>query len=140
MVSVSFQSITSTGVEQRALQHVKIDVEGTTVNFLNTHLSWENVNIRTTQINEIKNYVSGLSNVIVTGDTNIEAVSEIKAVGLNLVNDSKYHSYINTDNWATDYIDHILYTDDLELISDGMYAPNPQHSDHYMLYPEFAFN
>ncbi len=135
----NFQYLTSTGVEQRTLQHATIDVKGTTINFVNTHLSWENINVRTTQIGEIKNYIADLDNVIVTGDTNIEAISEIKAVGLGVVNDSKYHSYINTDNWATDYIDHILYSSDLTLVSDGMHAPTPAHSDHYMVYAGFKF-
>ncbi len=123
----------------RNIQHLELNVQGKTVNFYNTHFTWEEKYVRDSHFAELSDYIKGKKNVIVTGDFNIENISEFDAVTtLKKVNtpQTPFETWTLDDGWPTKCLDNIMYDDSsLKLVSSAM--DNVVLSDHRMLYAQF---
>ncbi|MGI5894692.1 MAG: endonuclease/exonuclease/phosphatase family protein [Candidatus Merdivicinus sp.] len=128
-------------LESRYLVVSKIFVDGKIVYLYNTHLSFENDEIRAAQIEAIAEEVSQHEGEyqIILGDFNLKDLAELEALeGFTSVSTAEdpietYHG----DDWDTKALDHILYSENLEL-ADSYAVPNDL-SDHDMLIAEFYF-
>ncbi len=122
-------------IEQRIVAHAVIDIKGTDVDFYNTHLSFENITVRTKQFETLANLIKGKSPCIVTGDFNIETASEFDAIPLNRIN-AKDKTFITYPEDKLP-LDNVFYTDDFKFISSDMNVTG--NSDHNLIYGEFEF-
>lgn len=112
----------SFGGEQRILAHAVIDVDGTKINFLNTHLDFRNTENRTSQMNQISSFITDKKNVFLTGDFNVRGASEFDNI--------KNLSYVMNSG-----IDNIYYSDKFKFQEYKVDEAN--HSDHKMIYADF---
>ena len=122
--------------EGRALGHAVIDVDGTQIDFFNTHLSYEDKALRTLQFLEVSEKTDLCENFILTGDFNTADFSEFGVLGANLLNDTfRFYPTFPGGNSA---IDNIVYTDCFKETSSGTVIQS--YSDHYLLWAEFEIN
>lgn len=122
--------------EARALGHAVIDVDGTQIDFFNTHLSFEDKSLRGLQFLEVSEKTDLCENFILTGDFNTADFSEFTILGANLINDQfRFYPTFPGGNSA---IDNIVYTDSFKEIASGTVTQS--YSDHYMLWAEFELN
>lgn len=128
----------SFGDEQRILGYAKIDVNGTTVNFFNTHLTFKSEQNRAAQMEIINENIKGKKNVFITGDFNVTAISEYSQINLSCVNteDDPHETWIaKYEQCPTNCIDNIFYSKQFKKIQSKV--EQREHSDHKMLYAEF---
>ena len=122
--------------EGRALGHAVIDIGGKTIDFFNTHLSYEDRALRTLQFFEVSEKTDLCENFILTGDFNTADFSEFGVLGANLLNDTfRFYPTFPGGNSA---IDNIVYTDSFKEIASGTVTQS--YSDHYLLWAEFEIN
>ena len=122
--------------EGRALGHAVIDIGGKTIDFFNTHLSYEDKALRTLQFFEVSEKTDLCENFILTGDFNTADFSEFGILGANLLNDTfRFYPTFPGGNSA---IDNIVYTDCFKEIASG--TVKQSYSDHYMVWAEFEIN
>lgn len=125
-------------VERRLLTYAKIDVNGTAINFFNTHLTILSDPIRAKEFQIVSDNVKDVENCILVGDFNVDTYEEFEIL--------KPLSYINTPE--TGYITHpegdrkidnICFSSEFSLVenSDGIYQD--YHSDHVLLYAELEY-
>ena len=141
---ITFEETTllaSGGREQRVLGHAVVQVEDAEVHFFNAHLSYENKDIRRGQLETIEEKVWEYDYCILTGDFNIESLSEFELVeSLTGVNNEENPLVTfpgwKEDPWPTGCIDNIMYSSYFELLDCGV-VNDRNHSDHYMLWAEF---
>ena len=126
----------SGGKEQRMLSCVEIDVDGTTINFLNTHLSYELAAIRQRQFEALAERVSGKEYCIVTGDFNISSFDDFAPVDFLTKACTEQGKPITFPSSKTT-IDNILFSEEFTLVKRDSVAND--HSDHYMLWAELEF-
>ena len=118
--------------EQRVLGRAAINVDGETVQFFVTHLSYESTETRTKQFKEINEILKGFDNYILTGDFNTEDFEEFRVIeGSVLVND--------TDRRVPTFPSKLLAIDNIVYDAKHMTFNLPQtvknsYSDHYLLY------
>ncbi len=116
----------SNGVEPRVLCHAVIAMGNETIDFFNTHTSYESKEIRVQQLKEIDVRFTDLESVILTGDFNTADVSEFDVFSaLQLVNRGEYGSFYGTG----DGIDNIFFSNDFRILRSSM--PAVPYSDHY---------
>ena len=123
--------------EQRVLGRAKIDVNGLTVNFFVTHLSYESLEIRTKQFKQVSEKINEYENFIVTGDFNTSDFEEYSVIENSaMVNNADYS--IPTFPSGNSSIDNIVYEDGAWSFS---YPKTilASYSDHYMLYAEAEY-
>lgn len=125
-------------VERRLLTYAKIDVEGTVINFFNTHLTIASDPIRADEFKIVSDNVKNKENCILVGDFNVDGYEEFEIL--------KPLSYINTPE--TGYITHpegdrkidnICYSSEFSLVEGGHGTFQNFHSDHVLLYAEFGY-
>ena len=122
--------------EGRALGHAVIDVNGFQFDFFNTHLSYEDKNLRQLQFFEVSEKTDLCKNFILTGDFNTSDFTEFTVIGANLLNNAaRWYPTFPGGNSA---IDNIVYTDCFKEIASG--TVKQSYSDHYMLWAEFELN
>ena len=126
----------SGGKEQRMLSCVEIDVDGTTVNFVNTHLSYELAAIRQRQFEALAERVSGKEYCIVTGDFNISSFDDYAPVDFLTKACTEQGKPITFPKSKTT-IDNVLFSEEFTLVKRDSVASD--HSDHYMLWAELEF-
>lgn len=119
--------------EKRALGHTVIDVNGTAIDFFNTHLSYEDTTTRSYQFFAISEKLDGCKNFILTGDFNTANFSEFSILGGNLINNLG-RSY-PTFPGSTSAIDNIVFSDSFKETASGTVTKS--YSDHYLLWAEF---
>ena len=122
--------------EARALGHAVIDVNGTQIDFFNTHLSYEDKTLRTEQFFEVSEKTDACKNFILTGDFNTADFTEFTVLGANLINNAARH--YTTFPGGSSAIDNIVYTDSFKEIASGTVTKS--YSDHYMLWAELEIN
>ena len=130
----------SGGEEQRVLGHAVIDVDGTLINFLVTHLSFEAKSLRDVQFAAIAEKVSGLDNFIITGDFNTSDFAEYAPIkNSDMVNSSKYSivTFPNPDPKSS--IDNIVFSKDNWKFERPKVRANG-NSDHCLLYATGTFD
>lgn len=122
--------------EARSLGHVVIDVNGRQIDFFNTHLSYEDRNLRTLQFFEVSEKTDLCKNYILTGDFNTADFSEFTVIGGNLINNAvrNYPTFHSSQK----SIDNIVYSDSFKETTSGYVSES--YSDHYMLWAEFEIN
>ena len=122
-------SLESGSEEQRVFGHAVIQAGDHTINFLNTHLSWQSM--QPTQIAQIADYVKNMGYFIMTGDFNTDHV-ELTPIGGKLVNNGT-DMFITNEDGAIDNIIVKGYT-----VGKGTMVEN-NYSDHSMLYADVKF-
>lgn len=119
--------------EQRMLGYAEIDVDGTKINFFNTHLSYEETSVRSDQFLTIAGKIKDKENCILTGDFNISSLSEYNILSA-LKTTCNYQNQLVTFPSSGTTIDNILFSKEIVLVSSGVLANG--NSDHNMLYAE----
>ena len=122
---------TPVGYEKRAYGHATIDVDGFELHFFNTHLSWEDVTIRTTQLSALSKAVKDRTNYVVSADFNTEDLGEFEVFeDSRLVNTGGYETYPSGHS----AIDNLIIPKSWSIADSGVYASG--RSDHNMLWAE----
>ena len=125
--------------EQRVLGHAVIDVNGVSVNFLVTHLSFESKELRDAQFAALGEVTAKLDNFIVTGDFNTSDFLEYKAINnANMVNSSSYNVNTFPSPNPGSSIDNIVFSKYHWKFGLPAVLPNGK-SDHCMLYAKGTF-
>lgn len=131
--------LTSGSYEQRVLGNVIIEYEGVQINFFNTHLTYNTLEMREKQMEEINAIMGDSEYCILTGDFNIESIEEFKNF-TNLTGasneDNPLESYPGwkTEPWPTGSLDNVLYSKEFTLKDCGV--SKKKLSDHYLLWAE----
>ena len=122
------------GQEVRALAHAVIDVNGTEVNFFNTHINSGADGTSQHAFDKIAEVITKFDNAILTGDFNSKYTAGFfKAFdGFKCVN---VGNHVTTPGGSS--IDNICYTKEFRAVCSGI-GTEP-HSDHYLLYGVFTF-
>lgn len=134
----SFEVITLTtdaDMEARSLGHAVIDVNGVSIDFFNTHLSFENTEIRIKQFEEIYEKTKTSKAFIITADFNTAVNSEFAYIRDSFrANDNTYNTFSNKSA-----IDDIVLSRQWTVTDKGM-ADIKTHSDHSLFWAEIKYN
>lgn len=141
---ITFEETTqlaSGGYEQRVLGHVVVQVEDADVHFFNAHLTYNTLAIRKAQMEKIEELASEYDYCLVTGDFNVEALSEFEILESFTGVNNEENPVVTfpgwkQDPWPTGCIDNIMYSDGFVLLNSGV-QNDRSHSDHYLLWAEF---
>lgn len=122
--------------EQRILGSVEIEVNGKIINFFNTHLSYEDNDVRIEQIKMMQNIISKKMPYVLVGDFNLGSFSELKEIkNANIVNNEKTSFTTfkgDTSNKNGFYsIDNIIVSNDFKVTFADVFPS--ESSDHEML-------
>ena len=122
-------------IEGRAVGHAMIDVEGVTVDFFNTHLSYESDNARKQQLRQISEMAHGASAFIITADFNTDSQTELALIeGSYRVNNGEYVTFPGGSSAIDDIVLHCNWrVTEKGVVNVGSY------SDHDMLYAEITY-
>lgn len=122
------------GYEQRAYGHAVIEVNGAKLHFFNTHLSYENTEIRSAQYEQLAKATAAYRGYILTADFNTENLNEFKVFDkATLANPGKYATFPSSST----AIDNIVLADGWEITDSGMLSNNK--SDHNLLWAEIHY-
>lgn len=116
--------------EPRVLAHAVIEIDGVEIDFYNTHLSYENKEIRATQLGEIREIIGDNPRAILAGDFNVSSTREIETALPD-------HRRANKDDLPTfpegrEVIDEIVYTSCWSITACEVYDVRG-NSDHGLL-------
>lgn len=126
-----------TKVERRLLTHAEIDVDGTVINFYNTHLSLDD-NFRAKEFGIIAEQLKDVPRAILTGDFNVDGYGEFETLApLSYINNTETQ-YITFPS-SKSKIDNIFYSSEFTENEEFQGILQNNHSDHVMLYSEFEF-
>ena len=126
------------GGENRVFGHAVIDVNGVEINFINTHLSYEETDWRVKQFAFIAAYVKKLDNFIITGDFNTTDFTEYEVIpNATLVNNAKRSVLTFPAGGLTKSIDNIVVSPMFTLGRPKVL--NNTHSDHVMLFTTVTY-
>ncbi|MBO5785985.1 MAG: endonuclease/exonuclease/phosphatase family protein, partial [Clostridia bacterium] len=126
-----------TQVERRLLTHVEIDVDGTVINFYNTHLSLKD-DFRAKEFGIIAEQLKNVPKAILTGDFNVDGYEEFETLApLSYINNTETQ-YITFPSSKLK-IDNIFYSSEFTENEEFQGILQNNHSDHVMLYTEFEF-
>lgn len=118
--------------EQRMIIHAVINVNGTNIDFFNTHTSFESTDIRRKQFFQIADELEKCKEYILTADFNTDAIIEFEAFPNSfIVNNGKYQTFITSSS----AIDNIVYSSGWRMLSSEMIET--AHSDHNILCADF---
>ncbi len=115
--------------EKRSIGHAVINVNGVLIDYFNTHLSFEDQGVRTTQFKAVNEMTSKCETFILTADFNTPTLAEFYAIKNSIrANDGKYGTYKGSNT----PIDDIILSKDFKILETGMLEND--HSDHNMLW------
>lgn len=121
--------------EQRVYGHAVLDVGGEHIDFYNTHLSFENTDVRIAQFAELSAAIGNSRGFILTADFNTDDKSERKLIeGGVLVNVGEYATFPSKGT----AIDDIILHGGWDILSSGMLESDGK-SDHNLLWAEVYF-
>lgn len=125
--------LVSDGYEPRSCGHAVIDVNGETVHFFNTHVSFENKEIRARQLEQLKPILAEHESYILTADFNTSDFDELTVLpDAHLASDSTSPLL----SFAQQHpIDNIIYTSKYTLTDKGA-SERVDHSDHTMIWAD----
>lgn len=129
------------GDEPRTFVSHKLKIDGKTLYFINTHLSYISSDIQKEQMQELGGYLRTLdAPFVLTGDFNTDDFTLFDSLGIDgitLVNggEGRYYPTFYPDVTG---IDNIVLSNGLSLHGSGMYSKR-KSSDHYMLYADIDF-
>lgn len=121
--------------EQRVLGRAEINVDGTTVNFFVTHLSFESLDIRTAQFKQIANVLKRYDDFVLVGDFNTPDFNEYSVIENSKTINNREYSLLTFPEENIS-IDNIVYSVDSWEFSLPKTLTENCYSDHYMLYAE----
>ena len=125
---------TPSGYEQRAYGHAVIEVNGAKIHFFNSHLSYENTEIRAAQLAQLAKSTATCNGYILTADFNTDNLNEFKVFNdATLANPGKYATFPSSSS----AIDNIILAEGWEITDSGMLANNK--SDHNLLWAEIHY-
>lgn len=124
------------GEEARALVKTTVDINGKTVEILNTHLSFESTESRQNQFAVLRENTDAAKRFILCGDFNVGSYSEFDALGaVQTVNNAEtnYRTYVPTAGETDSFLglDNIVVSADMQIQSSRMIKTTV--SDHNML-------
>lgn len=123
------------GMEGRAIGHARLDVDGTEMDYFNTHLSYENETVRERQFEALDTLLASKEHFILTADFNTEedgGYEKIRnAIRVN-------HGTYKTFPAAMSAIDDIVLSKGWRVLESGM--QESAHSDHNLLWAEIALD
>ena len=117
--------------EPRSYGHATIDIDGTEINFFNTHLSLKK---RAPQFEALAEKIKKYNNCILTGDFNTEDKTEFSPIEKMLILNDKSYPTFTSSGVA---IDNILISDNFKFLRSGIGKPG--NSDHVMIWAEIEF-
>ena len=120
--------------EQRCYGHVELNVNGTSVDFFNTHLAWPSAADRAKQNPVLASAVSECDIAIVTGDMNSDGLSEYGHLypDFSFANGDKGDDRYFVTNEEDGAIDNVLASPAFDLLESGII--DTAHSDHCMIW------
>ena len=119
--------------EKRSVGAAEIRVGDETIQFWNTHLSYENFEQRQIQLAQLKELLPKDMPWLLTGDFNTPHFDELRSLGdVSLVNDTDHSHKTFRDTGSP--IDNIVYTAPWSAANAGII--DNDHSDHNLLYAE----
>lgn len=120
--------------EQRAIGFTKIDVNGTVVDFLVTHLTFDTPSIREAQLGDVAEILSSKKGFILSGDFNTSDLGALDEMqGVARINKKETPVITFPEDGIS--IDNILYSTDKWRFGD-INVVKKSHSDHYMIWAE----
>lgn len=122
--------------EQRAVGHAVLDVNGTSVDYFNTHLSYEDKETRSTQFVTLAVLLSRCKHWVLTADFNTEDMSEFAGLGAKLMI-NRADRKMTTFPGKNRAIDNILCSAGFAEVSAGTVTNS--YSDHYALWAKLTF-
>ena len=125
----------SKNYESRTLGYAQIEVDGVRVDFFNTHLSYEENEVRAEQLRQIKDIMSDYGSFILVGDMNIFDLTELDMLGASLIN--RAERLFDTFPESQTAIDNIIFSDRYTEVGAGMYETT--YSDHNLIWAELLF-
>ena len=126
-------SLPSSEYEPRSVGHAVLDIEGTQVDFFNTHLSYESSAVRARQFGALAALLTPCRRYILTGDFNVNDLDEYAVLGAAVAINRKERvigSFIESDA----PIDNILLSAGFAEIAAGRLPAVA--SDHYPVWAE----
>lgn len=131
IVSIETKPLYSEGVEPRSIGCSVIDVDGKQLKFFNTHVSYENREVRGRQLAEIATMTAECDEFVLTGDFNTADLSEFAVLAnVTTVNPNRFGSFYKTES----AIDHIFLTNGI--ICTDVQMPRLELSDHYPVWAD----
>ncbi|MBQ3230580.1 MAG: endonuclease/exonuclease/phosphatase family protein [Clostridia bacterium] len=124
-------------VERRVLGCTKIDVNGTEINFFNTHLTIADPRVRADEFLKVAEAVKDKKNCLLTGDFNVSSFDEFAVVDLTITNNPERDIITFPSNQRR--IDNILYSEEFTLVEDSVGVLDNNHSDHYLFFAEYEY-
>ena len=126
ILSVQTIPLFSGGAEPRVLCHAVIAVGDETIDFFNTHTSYEARETRAEQLKEIGEHLTTCERFLLTGDFNTANLDEFSLFPpCSIVNRAEYGSFYSTGEG----IDNIFVSRDFDILQSTM--PTLPYSDHY---------
>jgi endonuclease/exonuclease/phosphatase family metal-dependent hydrolase len=142
ILSVNMYKYECADFEKRVLGNITVEIKGRKINFFNTHLSYEDLNIRTSQFEVMKKTVYENTPFIITGDFNVTGFDEFAVFSdCNLANNSR-SAFLTFKGDECNYngfysIDNIIASK-VFMISSTKVLPSV-NSDHEMLIADIEF-
>ncbi len=121
----------SEDLEPRILMICEVDVNGKKVYAANTHLSFENTEIRKKQFETAKRELSEYSPLILFGDFNVSSFEEFDLLPLNKVNTKNTPIASFKFDIPFRCIDNIFYDDKVDVLNFAL--NESESSDHNMI-------
>jgi len=123
--------------EGRSYGHAVINVAGIRVDFFNTHLSYESLDLRTAQFKVLAGVCAECDRYILTGDFNTADYTEFKGfTGSEMINTTDRHYVTFPGNSSG--IDNIVFRGGFVESCSGTIVNGS--SDHYMLWAEMTLD
>ena len=117
--------------EDRSIGHAVIELDGEALHFFNTHLAFENLELKRRQLQFIAPMIADLDRFILMGDFNLFDCAELKVLtNARTLNEAAYPTYYPRQ----EAIDHIMIPPTVTVGRVEM--PTPTYSDHYPLVAE----
>jgi endonuclease/exonuclease/phosphatase family metal-dependent hydrolase len=132
--------LSSGSAEQRILAHAEIDVNGTTVDFFVTHVSYDDEGggaSRAKQFKEIANKLANYDNFILTGDFNTRNLDEYSVIANSTLVNSKENNVVTYPDGRSP-VDNIVYST-ANFSDSGPNVVTNSYSDHYMLWSTLTY-
>jgi endonuclease/exonuclease/phosphatase family metal-dependent hydrolase len=141
ILNVNMYKYECANFEKRILGNITVEIDGKTINFYNTHLSYEDLSIRTEQFKLMKKILSENTPFIITGDFNVSGLDEFSLFTecsfantkekpfLTFKGDIHYNGFYSIDN--------IITSKEFKIINAEVFPS--ENSDHEMLVADVEF-
>lgn len=133
IVSFEVVPLVSDGHENRSYGHAVIDVNGTLIDFYNTHLSYESLETRTKQFAVLASALADKSRWVLTADFNTQDFNEFSVIKNSVLVNNESHKMLSFSGKSA--IDNIVLPSAASVENFGC-CNQYTHSDHFMIWAE----